>query len=201
MDPVGSLSDIRPGMWSWQGYEPDVRCDLTATAVETDAGLILIDPIPLNPAALEALIAPRNAVTIALTNGNHQRESLAIQQQYGIPIVAPAAARGKLIADLWIEPGEGTCALGMTLLDLPGGAAGESAYWIDGPQPTLIFGDAMVHLPPEGLRPLPDKYCSNPKLLAASLRILTTRAPETLCFAHGAPISENAAARLLAALG
>ena len=78
MNPVSEFSTIRPGLFHWQGYEPEVKCDCSSTAIVTPDGLIFIDPIPLVKEALEELVAESFSApaAVVLTSGNHQRESL-----------------------------------------------------------------------------------------------------------------------------
>ena len=49
-------------------------------------------------------------------------------------------------------------------------------------------GDALIHLPPEGLRLLPAKYCANPVEMRHSLRKLLSCEFQVVTFAHGVPL-------------
>jgi glyoxylase-like metal-dependent hydrolase (beta-lactamase superfamily II) len=81
-------------------------------------------------------------------------------------------------------------------LQLPGGAPGETAFYWNENGGVIILGDAIINLEATGLILLPDKYCTNPKHLAQSLEKLTSLPVKTLTFAHGLPITEQAAGRL-----
>ncbi len=143
----------------------------------------MIDPIPLSAPATEELGEPS---AIYLTSGNHQRDSLSWKTRFGIPIYAPASSKSEIEADYWVVPGE-VSELGARIIDLPGGATGESALFADD---VLIFGDAIIHL--DGMAILPAKYCDNPGQLAVALPKLLEFSFSTICFAHGWPIVRNA---------
>jgi glyoxylase-like metal-dependent hydrolase (beta-lactamase superfamily II) len=64
----------------------------------------------------------------------------------------------------------------------------------------VIFGDALINLEPEGLRLLPEKYREDKKQSLRSLASLGELKPEVLLFAHGQPIIQEAASRLIASL-
>jgi glyoxylase-like metal-dependent hydrolase (beta-lactamase superfamily II) len=85
----------------------------------------------------------------------------------------------------------------MESIPLPGFGPGEKAFLYEG---TLIFGDALIHLEPEGLCLLPEKYRDDKKQALRSLAALEKLAPQRLLFAHGNPIVQRAAERLAAAL-
>jgi hypothetical protein len=167
----------------WGGYDATTKVDCCATAIQTPAGLLVVDPIPLSAPAAEELGKPS---AIYLTSGNHQRDSLAWKTRFGIPIFAPEDSRSEIQADHWVHPGE-VSTLGATVIDLPGGATGESALLVGD---VLIFGDAIIHL--DGLAVLPTKYCNNPRQLAESLPKILEVSFSILCFAHGWPVVRNA---------
>ena len=194
MKPVPEYSTVRPGLFHWQGYEPEVKCDCSSTAIVTPAGLIFIDPIPLADAALKDLVAESFSApaAVVLTSGNHQRGSLALAKRFGIPVFAPADAGEDIIADQRFRSGD--LVAGMESIALPGFGPGETAFIYEG---ALIFGDALINLEPEGLRLLPDKYREDKKQSLRSLRALTQLKPQAILFAHGHPIIGSAASRLM----
>jgi glyoxylase-like metal-dependent hydrolase (beta-lactamase superfamily II) len=197
MKPISEYSTLRPGLFHWQGYEPEVKCDCSSTAVVTPAGLIFIDPIPLAEEALNDLVVESFSApaAVVLTSGNHQRESLALGKRFGIPVFAPEDAGDDIIADQRFRSGEPVA--GMESITLPGFGPGETVFLYDG---ALIFGDALINLEPEGLRLLPEKYREDKKRSLRSLADLHDLKPQVLLFAHGNPIIQNASSRLAACL-
>ena len=197
MKPVPEYATVRPGLFHWQGYEPAVKCDCSSTAIVTSSGLIFIDPIPLDEEALKEMVAESFSApaAVVLTSGNHQRESLDLAKRLGIPVFAPADAGDDIIADQRFRSGDSVA--GMESITLPGFGPGETALLHEG---TLIFGDALINLEPEGLRLLPEKYREDKKRSLRSLVALEELKPEVLLFAHGHPIIQSASSRLLGCL-
>ena len=199
MNPVPEFSTIRPGLFHWQGYEPEVKCDCSSTAIVTSAGLIFIDPITLSKEALQELVAESFSApaAVVLTSGNHQRESVVFSKRFGIPIFAPIDAGEDIIADQRFSAGDAVA--GMEAIALPGFGPGETAFLFEG---VLILGDALINLEPHsekgGLRRLPEKYCLDKKAAHRSLVVLKALKSEILCFAHGMPVIQNASERLSA---
>jgi glyoxylase-like metal-dependent hydrolase (beta-lactamase superfamily II) len=193
MKPVPEYSTVRPGLFHWQGYEPEVKCDCSSTAVVTPAGLIFIDPIPLAEEALKDLVIESFSApaAVVLTSGNHQRESLALGKRFGIPVFAPEDAGDDIIADQRFLSGEPVA--GMGSISLPGFGPGETAFLYEG---ALIFGDALINLEPEGLRLLPEKYREDKKQSLRSLADLQDLKPQVILFAHGNPIAQDATGQL-----
>ena len=193
MKPVPEYSIVRPGLFHWEGYEPEVKCDCSSSSLVTDAGLIFIDPIPLADAALKELVVESFSApaAVVLTSGNHQRESLTLAKRFGIPVFASENSGADIIADQRFRSGDPVA--GMESIALPGFGPGETAFIHEG---ALIFGDALINLEPEGLRLLPEKYLEDKKRSLRSLDVLKGLKPQTLLFAHGHPIIQNAASRL-----
>ena len=185
MKPVPELDWIGDGLAVWHGFDPEVRCECSSTAVLTGQGWVIFDPIPLSVAAWAELLAVAKVHAIALTSGNHQRDSLALRPVLKTSIHAPDTAQGEIEADVWCK--EGDAVAGFFLIGLPGGAPGEAA-WCDGRH--LIVGDALIHL--DQLELLPDKYCSNSAELRKSIKKLWGLEFESVFFAHGLPLLSQA---------
>jgi hypothetical protein len=126
-----------------------------------------------------------------LTSGNHQRESLALAKRFGIPTFAPKEAGDDMVADQRFRSGDPVA--GMKSIALPGFGPGETAFMYEG---ALIFGDALINLEPEGLRPLPVKYREDKKQSLRSLAALQNLKLQALLFAHGNPIVKDASGSL-----
>lgn len=189
MKPVAELDWISKNLAVWHGFNSEVRCECGSAAVLTESGWVVFDPIPLAATAWAELLNIAIVHAIALTNGNHQRESLSLRAQLRTSIYAPEAARGEVDADVWLKEGERLA--GFSLIELPGGAPGEAA-WCDGWH--LVLGDALIHAGQFGF--LPDKYCSNPKELRTSARKLLEYEFQIVLFAHGLPLLSQSRERV-----
>jgi hypothetical protein len=195
MTRADEIHRVRPDFFVWQAYEPAVKCDLTSAAVLVGGELILIDPIALTPDALNELLGHGRPHLIVCTSGNHARAAAKYREQFGAKIAAhvESSAELELSVDVPLESGS-------RLLDacdicaLPGGATGEIA--LVSPGQFVCIGDALIHLPQTGFAVLPDKYCTDAKLLRHSLRNLLRYQFSTLTFAHGLPLVAQARSRL-----
>ncbi len=179
----------------WQAFEPAVKCDLSSSAFLTSQGWVLIDPIPLAAPALEELVEAAPPVAIVLTNGNHARAAAAYRSRFGIPIVAHADAVPELGIDVdrTVEDGEQIVA-DLSAICIPGAVPGEMAlHFAPG---VLVMGDALIHLEPLGFALLPEKYCTDSKVMRVGLRKLLRFEFDLMTFAHGLPLVLHAQSRL-----
>jgi hypothetical protein len=198
MTRADEIHRVTPTLFVWQAYEPAVKCDLTSAALKTGEGLILVDPISLGNEALEELLGEGTPALIVCTNANHARAADQYRQLFGSKIVANRDA-GTLLEikpDEWI--GDGACLLdAVDVCSLPGASAGEIALRFGD---VVCLGDAVIHLPDHGFAILPEKYCTDAKLLRHSLRKLLRWEFGVLTFAHGLPLTTQASGRLASLL-
>ncbi|HWL53143.1 MAG TPA: hypothetical protein VNQ90_11955 [Chthoniobacteraceae bacterium] len=191
--PPGQL---RRGLATWQAYDAASRVDLTASALLLGESWLVIDPIPLAPAAFERLLqemAPAQAVGVVLTSANHERSARWWAGRLSVPLHAhpEAAPAMEGTIDMPCLPGQPLFAA-LEVVPLPGAAPGEIALY-DGAMGGLwIIGDALIHLEATGLCFLPDRYCSDPGLLRQSARALLERPFRTVAFAHGPALTADA---------
>lgn len=197
MTRADEIHVVTPTLAVWQAYEPAVKCDLTSVALRLDEKLMLVDPIALSAAGVAELDAFGQPALVVCTNGNHARAADDFRKRYGVPLAAHAEAELETSVDLALTDGA-------RLLDaievcaLPGAAPGEIA--LRSPDGIACVGDALIDLPPDGFRRLPDKYCADPKVLRESLRKLLRWDFRILTFAHGWPLVASARERLVALL-
>lgn len=180
----------------WQTYDPTVKADLSSTAVNTDRGRYIIDPVSLPPNAVQALVG--TAITaIIVTNENHARATAEFSEKLSLPVFAHFRAEPAL-AGISVTPiTEGTSAVpGLEVIELSGGARGEIALHDRTEGGTLVIGDALINFGSTGFGLLPAKYCEDQKRLRKSLHKLLQLEFGRMLFAHGAPILSNARARL-----
>lgn len=191
------IQEVAPGLCFWQAYSSEVKTDLSSAAIQTGAGLVLVDPIPLASAALEELAGLAAPVSIILTNGNHARASLALRRKLGIPILAHPSAQADLgfqVDQLVVEGQRIHNAL--EVVELPGFGNGEIALFSAIGSGVMMMGDALINVESHGFTPLPEKYRTQPALGLASLEKLLKFSFEVMTFAHGLPIVAGGRARL-----
>lgn len=83
----------RPLPWLLHWTISDERIGNTgsnAYAIETEAGLVVIDPVPLTAEAMADL---PDVCAIFLTHGNHQRSAWRFRRELGAPVYAPRGVR------------------------------------------------------------------------------------------------------------
>ena len=150
-----------------------------------------MDPLPMDSLALRQLETFGVPTTILITNENHQRASLEMQKKWKIPILAGEGA--ELVADEYLREGQ-TILENLQILHLPGAGKGEIAVL----QKNVlgVFGDFLIHLEPDRLELLPEKYCENSELARRSLSRLRGWDIPILLFAHGLPIMSEGSLHL-----
>jgi len=198
MTRADEIHRVTPSLFVWQAYEPAVKCDLTSAALKTDRGFILVDPILLEAEALEELLGEGTPVLIVCTSANHARGASDFRKRFGAKIAAHRAAETELevTADQWIDD-EARLLDAVEVCAVPGASPGEIALRYG---EVVCLGDAVIHLPDHGFALLPEKYCTDAKLLRQSLRKLLRWEFSVLTFAHGLPLTTQARGRLASLL-
>jgi glyoxylase-like metal-dependent hydrolase (beta-lactamase superfamily II) len=92
------VREVRTGVWHWQAPHPEWKpeddwehTDVSSYAVDDGEGLLLFDPLAV-PNEIEALAADRDPA-IVLTSPWHQRDALALAEQFDAPIYVPPPDR------------------------------------------------------------------------------------------------------------
>ena len=197
MPRAQELESIVPGIFIWQVYDPAVRAELFSTALTTDSGAYLVDPIPLAADALAALRTRGETIGIFVTNANHGRAAAEFARDFSVPTYAHHSFRetAEFAGAIAVNDGQ-TLAGGLTVIAIDGGAAGEMALHCFQDGGTMVMGDALINFEPHGFGLLPSKYCLDPKLMRRSLRKLLDYSFGRIFFAHGMPILSGARAKV-----
>lgn len=160
------LRDHGEGFFTWHAYDPTCKAELWSTAYFGPEISVLFDPIPW-PKGNQR---PKDPVEIVQTNANHDRDCEKLAQSFQ--------------ARLSHQP------IAFHAIPLPGAGEKETAYF-HRPTGTLVVGDALIHLSPHPLMPLPETYCTDSTLLRASLAHLLNLPIRRIFFAHGEPILQD----------
>jgi hypothetical protein len=198
MPRAQELVPVSPGISFWQAYDNKVKAELFSTALQTQAGTYLVDPIPLASDRLLSLRArhPKTA-GIFVTNANHARAAADFARILSVPLYVHDELRGSpdFLQAVGVQDGE-EFSNGLTAVAIAGGPAGEMALHHNDNQGTIVVGDALINFEPHGFGLLPAKYCLDPKRMRQSLEKLFDYAFERMLFAHGTPILSGARSRL-----
>jgi metallo-beta-lactamase superfamily protein len=197
MPRAQEVDEVSPGILVWQAYDSKSKADLFSTALTTQAGVYVVDPIPLASHGLRTLRAQAEAAGIFVTNANHVRAAAEFARTLSIPILA----HGELCGTPDFPPATGVqdgeeFSPGLTTVALAGGPAGEMALHYNNNGGAMILGDALINFEPHGFGVLPAKYCQDATLLRRSLSKLLDYTFERMLFAHGTPILTKARTQL-----
>jgi hypothetical protein len=191
------VQNVVPGIAIWQVYEPAVKAELFSTALATEPGLYLVDPIPLAGEVSAELDALGDAIGIFVTNANHGRASAEFARRFSIPTYVHRSLHETpdFAGAIGVDDGQ-TLSGGLTAIAIDGGAPGEMALHCSQDGGTIVMGEALINFEPHGFGLLPPKYCRDAKLMRRSLRKLLDYSFDRLLFAHGTPILSGARARV-----
>jgi glyoxylase-like metal-dependent hydrolase (beta-lactamase superfamily II) len=194
------IQQVTNELFHWSAFAPELKCELSSSAYLSKGSLVLIDPIQLTEEALQQLLKHGTPRAILLTNENHERSTDWYRRHFRIPVCVPSPCSRQLSlkpkAEVFVQ--ETDVVYGLQPRFIPGATVGETAYWNG--EGTLIVGDALVNLEPDGLALLPDKYCENAAQNRESLKNLLALPVQVATFAHGLPLRENVLSRLQALL-
>src|SRR5687768_7416855 len=196
--PVAQEFDqVAPGIFVWRVYDPAVKADLFSSALETPAGMYLIDPVELEPEAREILESGHKIAGIVVTNENHERAARRFVERFSVPtyLRADVGSPATLPRTIGLQDKE-EIEPGLRAVAIEGGPAGEIALHYEAGGGTMVVGDALINFDPHGFGLLPATYCRAFKKMRRSLPKLLDYAFEIMLFAHGMPILSGARARL-----
>lgn len=191
------VEEVVPGVFHWRIADERIGGFTSAAhAVADDAGTVLIDPLPLAADELERL-EPVGA--IALTAATHQRSAWRYRSRFGVRVWLPEGSRA---TDEPADESYGSGAL------LPGGL---EAVHTPGPEQPhyclldrargVLFCSDLLAGSDGRLEFVPAEYHEDPEQTRRSVESLLELPFETLCLAHGTPITDDphaAIRRLLA---
>ena len=157
-------------------------------AVQTRGGIVLIDPLPLEDAALKKLTALGPVIAIALTIQSHQRASWRYARLFVVKVYAPRGAQGlDEKPDASYRAGAKLPG-GLTAIALPGPAFSEHGFsWRSSAGRALFCSDLLTHAAGR-LAFVSDEYMDAPDLARKSARRLLDLKIDLLCPGHGAPL-------------
>jgi hypothetical protein len=193
-----AAEEVVPGLWHWRISNSNIGGHTSSSqALLTREGLVLIDPVRLDPAALGTLPRP---TAVLLTARCHQRAAWRYRAEFGLEVWLPADAEP---AD---EAPDRTYADGDRL---PGGLR---AFRTPGPEwphysfhsedgSGIVFCSDLLTSDDEGtLRFINPAFHEDPAATRASVEHLLDLPFGILCFAHGDPVVGDPKAALRALL-
>jgi glyoxylase-like metal-dependent hydrolase (beta-lactamase superfamily II) len=216
-----NVTELAPGLWRWtathpewteeqggpEGWEPEV----CSYALVGEDALVLIDPLVPDDEeerfwrALDDDVEQHGPPQIVLTVFYHARSAPTILDRYpGAAVWVPAAAEAQARERVEVRHvyGDGD--------SLPGGIEGkttehraEALLWIPGHN-AIAAGDLLLGTAGGGVRVVPDSWLRpgvTAGMIREGLRPLVDLPVELLLLTHGAPVLDDARAKLAAAIG
>jgi glyoxylase-like metal-dependent hydrolase (beta-lactamase superfamily II) len=200
-----AIEPVIPTVYRWHladdrlgGSESD------AYAVAGEKGVVLVDPLPIDEAQLEAL---GNVQAIVLTAACHQRSAWRYRRRFGAPVWAPEGPGvSSTPGDVEEEP-DGRFRDGARLpgglraVHAPGPTDAMYALALDRGGGVLFLTDTLIHDGSGTPGFVPAEYQDDPRRTRDTVRRLAASdGCEVLCFAHGPPVVGGGRAALERAL-
>jgi len=191
-----STEEIAPGIHHYRIQDDRINHGSDALALVDKGKVVLVDPLPLDPAVLARL---GMLEAIVVTAPGHQRSAWHYRRDSKAKVYAPAGMSGTdeqgdvAYKDGDLLPG------GLRAVAVTGPKAPHFVLHREGHPALLYAADLLMH-EPAGIVFLSDKYLADPTAARASARRLTDRRFEIIAFGHGAPITSGGPAALAAAL-
>jgi glyoxylase-like metal-dependent hydrolase (beta-lactamase superfamily II) len=198
VQPATTLKRVAPSLFAWSSHHAQWHVDFSSHALTTPEGVALIDPVRLTEPALKKLEALGDPIGVFLTNGNHDRSADWFRKRYGIQVYAHEKAKtgAEIPLDVLVLDGEQLPG-GLSVIEVPGSAAGEVVFHTAQEKGIVFIGDAILHQP-DGLSMLPPAYCEDQQQAIRSLRRLLELRFAIAAFSHGHAIIGDAQARISA---
>lgn len=189
--------EVAPGLWHWRISNSNIGGHVSSSqAVMTRDGLMLIDPVGLDGAALAALPRPMASL---LTARCHQRAAWRYRRELGAPVWLPEDATSAdedpdhRYADGEVLPG------GLKALRTPGPEWPHYSFLLEG-DPGVLFCSDLVSSDEAGLHFIDPAFHEDPAATRASVERLLELPFGIMCFAHGAPVTDDPKAAVRAVL-
>jgi len=188
------LDRLSPYLLIWHAFDHAAKTELFSTAVVTDHGTIVIDPIALGAIAEQELNGCGPIQSIIVTNVNHVRAATSFHERYAAPIFGAVELTKELPNAQAVN--DAIAIHDLRIIGLDGAARGELAVHDPRDGGSVIVGDVLINFDPYGFTVLPKKYCLNQKVMIRSLYRLLDLEFQRLLFAHGTPITARVPERL-----
>jgi len=203
--------EIDDGLWRWTAFHEEWNEQVGCVYVETEDGVVLIDPLVPNEdtakfwKALDRDVKKQKGpVHVLITVFWHARSAAEMRERYDARIWGPSAGKAAIAR----RTGVVTDAFGPDN-ELPGGIeahrtarAAEVVYWVP-EHSALVPGDVLLADGKGGARMCPESWLPASKThrdLAASLRPLLDLPVRRVLVSHGRPVLTGGGRALARAL-
>ncbi|MCU0895347.1 MAG: hypothetical protein MUD06_13705 [Rhodospirillales bacterium] len=187
------IEEVAPRLWRWRVLDERIGAESDAYAVQGEAGTVLIDPLPVTEAALQAL---QPVAAICLTAACHQRSAWRYRRAHGVKVYAPAGSR-EMDEEPNLRYRDGDALPGgLVAIHTPGPEQAHYAFLRKAAPAVLFCPDLVMRGPTGSLVFVPEEHHEDPEATRDSVRRLLEHRFDILCLAHGAPVTEDPHAAL-----
>jgi hypothetical protein len=181
--------EVVPGLWHWSISNSNIGGHTSSSqALLTREGLVLVDPVRLDPAALGAL--PRPMATL-LTARCHQRAAWRYRRELGAEVWLPADAEAPdERPDHTYQDGDRLPG-GLRAFRTPGPEWPHYSFHYEG-DPGIVFCSDLLGADAEGrLHFIDPAFHEDPAATRTSVERLLDLRFGVLCLDHGAPVADD----------
>lgn len=184
-----SAEEVVPGLWHWRISNSNIGGHVSSSqALLTREGLVLVDPVRLDDAALGALPRP---VAILLTARCHQRAAWRYRRELGAEVWLPEDAAqadeepDHTYADGQVLPG------GLRAFRTPGPEVAHYSFLYEA-DPGIVFCSDLLGGDDAGaLHFVNPAFHEDPEATRSSVEHLLELPFGVLCLDHGAPVTDD----------
>jgi glyoxylase-like metal-dependent hydrolase (beta-lactamase superfamily II) len=188
-----SVEEIVPGVWRWFVQDDRIDYESDAHAVVDNGRVILIDPLPVEEAALRSL---GTVEAICLTAKCHQRSAWRYRKQFGVKVHAPEGVRPmEEEPDVLYREGDRLPG-GLQAIRTPGPEYVHFAFLLAREPGVLFCPDLLMHGAGKELEFVPAQFHDDSAETRRSIERLLNLRFSILCFNHGVPITNDPHAAL-----
>lgn len=193
-----TAQEVVPGLWHWRISNSNIGGHTSSSqALLTRDGLLLIDPVRLEPKALGALPRP---TAILLTARCHQRAAWRYRREFGAEVWLPAdAAAADEAPDRTYSDGDRLPG-GLQALRTPGPEWPHYSFYAADAPGIVLCSDLMGADAQGRLRFIEPAYHEDPAETRRSVEKLLNLEFGVLCLDHGAPLTDDPRAAIRALL-
>ena len=185
---ASDTEEVVPGVFRWSVHDDRIDFESHAHAVVDGGEAVLVDPLRLDPARVEAL---GTASAVCLTAACHQRAAWRYRRELGVPVYAPAGARTlEEEPDAWYRDGDSLPG-GLRAIRTPGPEEAHYCFLLEREPGVLFCSDLLVHPAERGLDFVDPSFHDDPAETRRSVGRLLDLRFSVLCFDHGAPIADD----------
>jgi hypothetical protein len=181
--------EVLPGLWHWSISNGNIGGHTSSSqALLTREGLVLVDPVRLDEAALGALPRP---MAVLLTARCHQRAAWRYRREFGVEVWLPLDAEAAdEQPDQRYQDGDRLPG-GLQAFRTPGPEWPHYSFLYEG-APGIVFCSDLLGADAEGrLHFIDPAFHEDPAATRTSVEALLGRQFGVLCLDHGAPVTDD----------